>query len=82
MALAPNAAVDPHIFNSVENTNGFDITWTSLLGQNYTVQWASDLSSANWTTLTNLTSTLPTTTVIDATAPADTNRFYRIIMNL
>ncbi|MGO8697314.1 MAG: CotH kinase family protein [Limisphaerales bacterium] len=82
VALAPNAAVDPHIFNSVANTNGFDITWTSLLGQNYTVQWASDLSSANWTTLTNLTSTLPTTTVIDATAPADTNRFYRIIMNL
>jgi hypothetical protein len=81
VALAPNAAVDPHIFNSVANSNGFVITWTSLLDQNYTVQWASDLSTANWTTLTNLTSALPTTTVIDATAPANANRFYRIIMN-
>jgi hypothetical protein len=52
-----------------------------LLDQNYTVQWTGDLTSTNWTTLTNLTSTLPTMTVTDATAPANTNRFYRIILN-
>jgi len=31
--------------------------------------------------LTNLTSTLPTITVTDTTVTANTNRFYRIILN-
>jgi hypothetical protein len=81
VAFAPNAAVNPQIFGTVKNTTGFVITWTSLLDQNYTVQWTGDLTSTNWTTLTNLTSTLPTMTVTDAAAPANTNRFYRIILN-
>ena len=73
--------MNPQIFGTVKNTSGFVITWASLVNQNYTVQWTGDLTGTNWTILTNLTSTLPTTTVTDATAPANTNRFYRIIMN-
>jgi hypothetical protein len=45
------------------------------------VQWTDNLATTNWITLTNLTTTLPTMTVTDASAPADTNRFYRIILN-
>ncbi len=81
VAFTPNAVVNPQIFSSVKSTNGFVITWTALLNQNYTVQWTGDLGSTNWTTLTNLTSTLPTMSVTDAAAPANTNRFYRIILN-
>jgi hypothetical protein len=81
VTFAPNAAVNPQIFSSVKNTNGFGITSTALLNRNYTVQWTGNLGSTNWTTLTNLTTTMPTMTVTDASAPANTNRFYRIILN-
>ena len=81
VTFAPDTAANPEIFGTVKNTNGFIITWTALLNQNYTVQWTDDLAGANWTTLTNLTSTLPTMMVTDSSAPANTNRFYRIILN-
>jgi hypothetical protein len=81
VVFAPSAAVNPQIFSTVKNTDGFVITWTALLNENYSVQWTGDLGSTNWTTLTNLTSTLPAMTVTDTSAPASTNRFYRIILN-
>jgi hypothetical protein len=81
VAITPNATVNPQIFASAKSTNGFVITWTALLNRNYTVQWSGDLGSTNWTTLTNLTSTMPTVSVTDAAAPAHTNRYYRIILN-
>jgi hypothetical protein len=81
VAFAPDTTVNPKIFGSVKNTNGFNLTWTTLLNQNYTVQWSGNLASVNWTTLTNLTCTQPTMTVTDNTGPANTNRFYRIILN-
>jgi len=81
LAFTPNTAANPQIFGTVKNSSGFVITWTALLNRNYTVQWTADLVGTSWTTLTNLTSTLPTMTVTDGSAPADTNRFYRIILN-
>jgi hypothetical protein len=81
VTFAPDAAVNPQLFSPARSTNGFVITWTALINQNYTVQWTDDLATTNWITLTNLTTTLPTMTVTDASAPADTNRFYRIILN-
>ena len=81
VALGANASVNPQIIGASKNTNGFAITWTSLLEQNYTVQWTGDLTRTNWATLTNLTATLPAMTATDATIPANTNRFYRILSN-
>jgi hypothetical protein len=81
VTFAPGTAVNPQVFSTVKNITGFALTWASLLDQNYTVEWTADLASTNWTALTNLTSSLPTTTVIDTGAPATTNRFYRIILN-
>ena len=81
VTFAPYAAKNPSMFGALQNTNGLVITWTTLLNRNYTVQWAGDLASTNWTTLTNLTSTSFTTTVVDSGAPASTNRFYRIELN-
>jgi CotH kinase protein/Concanavalin A-like lectin/glucanases superfamily/Lamin Tail Domain len=81
VTFAPDTAANPTIFSTVKNPGGFIISWTALLNQNYTVEWTDNLLDTNWTTLTNLTSTLPTMTVTDTTAPAGTNRFYRIILN-
>jgi hypothetical protein len=81
VAFAPVAAANPQIFESAKNTNGFALTWTALVNQNYSVQWTANLTSTNWTTLTNLTVTQPVISTIDSAAPATTNRFYRIIRN-
>jgi hypothetical protein len=81
VAFTPDTTANPKIFGTAKKANGFVITWTALLNQNYTVQWTGDLANTNWTTLTNLTSTLPTMTVTDTTAPSNTNRFYRVILN-
>ena len=40
-----------------------------------------DLGNPSWTTLTNLTAALPVLTVTDTAAPANTNRFYRLMLN-
>ena len=81
VALAPDAAANPEIYRSVEQTNGFTIEWTALLNRNYTLQWTDHLPNTNWLTLTNLTATTPVLSVTDATASANTNRFYRAILN-
>jgi hypothetical protein len=81
VAFTPDAAILPQCFNPAQCTNGFAITWTALLNRNYSVQYNSDLTTTNWVTFTNLTATLPTQTVTDTSAPANTNRFYRIILN-
>jgi hypothetical protein len=73
--------LNPSIIATMKNTNGFSILWTALLNKNYTVQWTGDLAGTHWTTFTNVTSTLPTMTVTDVSAPANTNRFYRIVLN-
>jgi hypothetical protein len=85
VAFTPDAAIPPAFFFNAGNannfTNGFAISWGALLNRNYSVQWNGDITTTNWVTFTNLTSTLPTITVIDTSAPAGTNRFYRIILN-
>jgi hypothetical protein len=63
------------------NGNNFTFSWTALVNRNYTLQYTGDLGNTNWTTLTNLTSALPVLTVTDTTAPANTNRFYRLMLN-
>jgi hypothetical protein len=81
VVFTPDATISPQFFNPAQSTNGFAVTWTALLNRNYSVQYNSDLTTTNWVTFTNLTATLPTVTVTDNSAPANTNRFYRIILN-
>jgi uncharacterized repeat protein (TIGR03803 family) len=55
------------------------LTWNSIVGQTYQVQYNSDLTSTNWTNLTSLiTATSSTTSVPDAIVP-NQQRFYRIV---
>ena len=81
VTFAPNAGLAPQFFKTAGSTNGFAITWTALLNRNYTVQYNGDLSSANWQTLTNLTTAASETTVFDPAGLAGTNRFYRVKLN-
>jgi hypothetical protein len=81
VAFTPDATVLPQFFNSTQNTNGFTLTWTALLNRNYSVQYNNNLTTPDWVTFTNLTAALPTLIVTDTTAPANANRFYRIILN-
>jgi hypothetical protein len=81
VALTPNTGAVPQFFSPARNGNNFALAWTSLVNSNYTLQYTGDLGTSNWTTLTNLTAALPVLTVTDTAAPANTNRFYRLILN-
>ncbi len=81
VAIAPDAGLAPQFFNAVPGTNGFVLSWTSLLNRNYTVQYNTGLGTTNWLMLTNLNAIAPVTTVVDSAAPNSTNRFYRVLLN-
>ena len=81
VALTPNAGLAPQFFNAVPGTNGFALSWTTLLNRNYTVQYNGDLTTTNWLTLTNLTVTTPVMTVMDMGGFTAANRFYRVVLN-
>jgi hypothetical protein len=57
---------------------GIRWTLTGEIGRNYNVQFATNLTETNWTTLTNFISTTETTFVTDP-FPAATVRFYRVL---
>ena len=65
VALAPDAGLAPQFFSASGDAMGFALSWTALLSRNYTVQYNGDLSTTNWLTLTNLTTTAPEITVFD-----------------
>jgi len=81
VALAPAAASIIPEFLGISNTNGFRLTWTALLYQNYSAQFVGYPSDTNWATFANVTATLPVMTVYDTNAPAGTNRYYRVVLN-
>jgi hypothetical protein len=81
VTFAPDAAVNPQIFNVMRNTNGFAIISTTLLHQNYTVQWTDDLTAGDWQTLTNFAATATETITTDLGASASASRFYRVVLN-
>ncbi len=81
VALAPDAGLAPQFFSASGDAMGFALSWTALLSRNYTVQYNGDLSTTNWLTLTNLTTTAPEITVFDPAGPTGTSRFYRVLLN-
>ena len=60
--------------------SNFTLQWPSVVNKHYTVQCASSLGSANWTTLaTNISGTGQTMQWTDSNAPAK-SRFYRALV--
>jgi trimeric autotransporter adhesin len=71
----------PMMFQSVVQTAGaLTLTWSTVPGRVYQVQYTTNLSQADWTNLgdTNL-ATSGTTSAADSTAP-DQQRFYRVAL--
>ena len=68
------------VFQSVIQTNGaITFTWAATAGQNYEVQYKTDLTAANWTHLQSVTAASATATATDATGP-DLQRLYRVVL--
>jgi subtilisin family serine protease len=76
-----NAASSFHMTSEGLGLNGFQVTWSSVPGKTYTVEYTQDLSMP-WLTLQ---SNVPasggaTTSWLDATAIGQTRRFYRVLV--
>jgi fibronectin-binding autotransporter adhesin len=60
-------------------TTNTALSWSSVSGASYTVQYKTNLSQVGWLNLTNVTGTGATTTILDNTSPVPAERYYRII---
>ncbi len=81
VAFTPDADTAPRILSAAPVTNGFQLSWTALIGHTYTLESADSLSSPNWLAVTSLVTTGPVAYATDtATLPA-ANRFYRIVLS-
>jgi len=69
----------PPVFRAVTQADGtITLTWSATAGQNYQVQYSTDLSQPDWTDLVIVTATNSTATVSDALNSA-AQRFYRTL---
>jgi hypothetical protein len=81
LGFTPDADVAPRILNTVAATNGFRLSWTTLIGRSYTLESADDLKSPNWLTVTNLVATGPVAYSTHTAATTASTRFYRVLLN-
>jgi glucose/sorbosone dehydrogenase len=74
------AAVVVPVFSAIESTNGtVTVTWQSVPGQKYRVQYVSSMPAASWSDLAgDVTATGVLASKADAAGA--TNRFYRILV--
>jgi hypothetical protein len=63
-------------------SGGCQITWNSVSGRTYTVQYASSLTAVSWSTLqTGVPASAGAfTSFLDATASGGAQRFYRVLI--
>lgn len=75
------AVVPPPTLASVGISNGvFTVTWNSIPGQKYRVQYSTDLAGSNWVDLPpDVTATDVTSSQTDS-AMTDSQRFYRVMV--
>ena len=81
VAFAPGAGTAPQFYGCAKNANGLALTWTTLIGRNYTLQATDNLLNTNWVTVTNFTTASPLVSVTNAITPGSTNWFFRVILN-
>lgn len=74
---APPPVIDPNIVGA--GTTSAQLSWSSVAGATYKVQYKTNLNQVGWLDLTNLTATGTTTTIVDNTSPAPNERYYRVI---
>jgi uncharacterized repeat protein (TIGR03803 family) len=69
----------PPVFQMVTGSAGqIVLTWSSVVGKTYQLQYSTNLAQSNWNNLgATVTATNTTITTSDSTSP-DTKRFYRV----
>ena len=78
----PQSAASVFKLASVRTTPaGVEVTWTSVPGRLYTIEYAESLSSPWQTLQASLPAASGTTTAyLDSTAPGSTSRYYRVVV--
>ena len=81
VVVAKPVAMTPPVIQSINVSNGVAvITWSSISGRSYRVQYKQNLTDANWTDLPpDVTATSATTSKTDAVGSVP-RRFYRVVM--
>ena len=74
-----NAASSFRVAMALDGAGHMTLTWPTLAGRNYRVDFKDDLASGAWQTLTTISATAASTTFSDPTLPKPPQRFYRII---
>jgi len=59
-------------------TTSVSVSWSSVSGTVYRLEYKDDLNAGSWTALSTNTATNSITTVIDTSSPAPAKRFYRV----
>ena len=76
--MLASALPPPLVITSLRLTNGLaTLTWSSVFGQGYRLQYKDALSDTVWKDLLDVTASGPTTSVTNAVGNAD-RRFYRV----
>jgi hypothetical protein len=75
-SVVPQPTIAPLVGAGTTNTA---ISWDSVSGASYTVQYKTNLNQVGWLPLTNITATGSTSTIVDNTSPVPAERYYRIV---
>ena len=73
----PPPVINPALVGA--GTTNVQLSWSSVAGASYTVQYKTNLNQVGWIDLTNLQATGATTTIVDNTSPVPHERYYRVI---
>jgi hypothetical protein len=79
--LALSGSTPPPVFQHVTLTNNLVwFTWTSTPGSTYQLQYTTDLSNTNWTSLASPVLATNSTITVSDTTSRDLQRFYRVLL--
>jgi fibronectin-binding autotransporter adhesin len=76
-ATPPSPVISSQIVGA--GTTSAQLTWSSVNGVTYQVQYKTNLNQAVWQVLSNITATGSSTTVVDNNNPVPKERYYRIL---
>jgi len=73
----------PQILTAAKSGSTFKLSWTSMVGRTYQLQFTTNLaaSASAWTTLAGSITATNTTATASDTVGADSQRFYRVVLS-
>ncbi len=70
----------PAFLSATQTAGSLNFTWSAQSGSFYQLQYCTNLALANWTNLTGPASAASSTLGASDLAPADAQRFYRVVL--